>query len=123
MGLVRGEILEGERCMSWVADARSQWAHRTHRAAIEAGKLSLLVGDPASAVTFGQHACELDPLAEDAWALVIEGLWLTDRRTDALRSYSALRALLDRELGVRPRQALERMHQAMLTDDELSLPA
>jgi DNA-binding SARP family transcriptional activator len=123
MDLVRGEILDGERCLSWVADARLRWAHRTQRTAVEAGQLSLLVGDPASAVRFGKHACELDPLAEDGWALVIEGLWLTDRRTDALRSYYTLRALLDRELGVRPRQALERLHRAMLEDDELSLPA
>ena len=123
LGLVRGEILEGERCASWVLDARSRWLQRSQRAAIEAGKLSMLLGDPASAVDFGQYACDLDPLAEDAWALMIEGFWLTDRRSDALRSYSRLRVLLDRELGIGPRQALQRLYLAMLSDNEMSVPA
>jgi len=123
LGLVRGEILEGERCTSWVVEARSRWLQRSQRVAIEAGKLSMLLGDPASAVDFGQHACELDPLAEDAWALVIEGFWRTDRRSDALRSYSRLRGLLDQELGIGPRQALQQLYLAMLRDDEMSVPA
>jgi DNA-binding SARP family transcriptional activator len=123
LGLARDELLKGEPCASWVLDARSLWLQRTQRTAIEAGKLSLLLEDPASAVGFGEYACDLDPLAEDAWALVIEGFWRTDRRSDALRSYSRLRGLLDRELGVRPRQALQQLHLAMLRDDEMSVPA
>jgi DNA-binding SARP family transcriptional activator len=123
LGLVRGVILEGERCRSWVLDARSQWLLRIQQTAIEAGRLSMLLDDPASAVEFGKYACELDPLAEDAWALVIEGYWRSDRRTDALRSYSRLRALLDRELGIGPRQRLQRIYVEMLRDDELSVPA
>jgi len=123
LALVCGEILEGERVTSWVLDARTQWMQRTQQAAIEAGKLSMLLGDPASAAEFGQYACELDPLVEDAWALLIEGYWRTDRRSDALRGYSRLRALLDRELGIGPRRALQQLYITMLRDDEMSVSA
>ncbi len=123
LGLVRGPIVEDERCTSWVAEARSRWVLRVQQAAIDAGRLSMMLGDPVSAVDFGKYACELDPLAEDAWALVIEGFWRADRRTDALRSYSRLRVLLDQELGIGPRQALQRIYLEMLRDDEMGVSA
>lgn len=115
--LVRGEVLQGERTVPWVVEVRSRYDRRVRRAAFNAARLSLWVGDWDAAERYAQWACELDPLAEDAWQIVIEARWRTNRRAEALRSFSAVRHLLEAELGILPGQALQRLHLAVLRDE------
>jgi len=115
--LVRGEVLENERPAPWILEARDRYRQRVRRAATVAGRLALSCGDPSAAAKYGQLACDLDPLAEDAWQIVIEAYWRAERRSEALRSFSSLRTLLDRELGVMPGRALQRLYTAVLRDE------
>lgn len=123
LALVRGEVLEGERNAAWIAEARSRYRLRVHRAVIMAGRLALTTGSIHEAVRLGQWACELDALSEDGWAVVIEAYWRDGRRADALRSFGSIQHQLDRELGVLPCRSLRHLHAAVLRDDRSDLSA
>lgn len=122
LSLVRGDVLEGERDLPWLVEARSRYDKRVRRAAVNAGRLGLCSGGLEAAEEYGQWACDLDPLAEDAWQIVIEARWRANRRADALRSFSAVRRLLEVELGILPGRALQRLHLAVLRDEPQSRP-
>lgn len=115
--LVRGEVLQGERATPWITEVRSRYERRVRRAAVNVARVSLWSGDWEVAERYAQWACELDPLAEDAWQVVIEARWRTGRRAEALRSFSAVRQLLETELGILPGQALQRLRLAVLRDE------
>ncbi len=122
LALVRGNVLEGERTLPWLIEARSRYDKRIRRAAVTAGRLGLWCGDLEAAESYGQWACDLDPLAEDAWQIVIEARWRADRRAEALRSFGAVRRLLEMELGILPGRALQRLHLAVLRDEPDARP-
>jgi DNA-binding SARP family transcriptional activator len=123
LSLVRGEVLEGERAAAWIADVRLCYRRRVRRAVVSAGRLALRLERIADAVRLGQWACDLDPLAEDGWEILIEAYWRDGRRTDALRSFREVQRLLDAELGITPCRALRQLQTAVLRDDPAGLPA
>jgi DNA-binding SARP family transcriptional activator len=121
--LARAEVMEGERNLPWITETRDRFQQDVHRAAVRAGHLSLAAGDLDAAALFGKVARDLDPLAEDGWHISIESDWRANRRTDALRSFSALRKLLDQELGVVPCRSLQQLFTQVLRDEPLALTA
>lgn len=123
LALVRGDVLEGERPTAWIAEARTRYRQRVRRTVIAAGRLALTTDAVEEAVRLGQWACELDALAEDGWQLVIEAYWRAGRRADALRSFSDIQQILDRELGILPCRSLRQLHTAVLRDDSAALSA
>ena len=52
-----------------------------------------------------------------------EYLEVDDRRADALRVFQRVRSTLDRELGIAPCRQLHELHQQILADEELRVPA
>jgi DNA-binding SARP family transcriptional activator len=119
----RGEVLLGERSLPWILETRERYQRERHRAAVQAGRLALSAGDIEAAGRYGKLACDLDPLAEDAWQILIESEWRANRRADALRNFSALRAMLDRELGITPCRALQQLFTRVLRDEPYGLSA
>jgi DNA-binding SARP family transcriptional activator len=114
--LVRGDLLAHERPTQWATEARSRYRKRLRRAGVQAARLALAANDPDATVGYAQRACEAEPLAEDAWQLLIEGHWRAGRRTDALRGVAELRGRLDAELGISPSRAVERLQLDILRD-------
>jgi DNA-binding SARP family transcriptional activator len=114
--LVRGDLLAHERPTPWATEARSRYHKRLRRAGVQAARLALTANDPDATVAYAQRACEAEPLAEDAWQLLIEGHWRARRRTDALRCITELRNHLDTELGISPSRAIERLQLDILRD-------
>jgi DNA-binding SARP family transcriptional activator len=119
LALVTGEICESERTTPWIIEARDRYHERVRRAATAAGRLALRQGHAELAADFGRRACELDPLAEEGWQILIEAHWRAERRTEALRSFSSVRALLHRELGVLPGRALQQLYTEVLRDEQV----
>ena len=50
-----------------------------------------------------------NPMREQLWRMLMIALYRAGRRTDALSAYTRLEGVLDRELGVTPSDALERL--------------
>lgn len=121
--LARGEVLAHERYASWAEEARRCYGQRLLRAATEAARRALELGDPEAAIRLAQRAADLDPLAEDAWRTVIEAQWRAGRRVEALRAYARLRNLLVRALGIEPGRATQDVHLAVLQDEPVGIPA
>ena len=57
------------------------------------------------------------PLRERLRGQLMLALYRSGRKPDALRVYDEARRLLAEELGLEPGEALQRLHQAVLTDD------
>jgi predicted ATPase/DNA-binding SARP family transcriptional activator len=72
--------------------------------------------DPASAVVELDALVGAEPYRERGHALLIEALYRTGRRRDALRSYSAYRTILLDELGLDPSPAMQGLEHDILTD-------
>jgi SARP family transcriptional regulator, regulator of embCAB operon len=121
--LGQAEVMEGERNLAWIVETRERYLQDVHRAAVRAGHLSLSAGDIDTAARYGKLARGLDPLAEEGWQISIESDWRANRRSEALRSFSALRSLLDRELGVVPCRSLQQLFTQVLRDEPLALSA
>jgi DNA-binding SARP family transcriptional activator len=121
--LAQAEVMAGERNLPWITETRDWYQQNVHRAAVRAGQLSLEAGNLDAAALYGKLACDLDPLAEDGWHISIEADWRANRRSDALRSFSALRKLLDQELGVVPCRSLQQLFTQVLRDEPLALTA
>ena len=102
VALLSGELLESERYATWAEDARAQMAVSAASLLTAAARRAAGDGERERGCLLAQRAVDLDPLAEDAWRIRIECLWLRGRGGDALSVYARLKDLLAAELGVAP---------------------
>ncbi len=102
VALLSGELLESERYATWAEDARAQVAVSAASLLTSAARRAAAAGERERSCLLAQRAVDLDPLAEDAWRIRIECLWLRGRGGDALSVYARLKDLLAAELGVAP---------------------
>jgi DNA-binding SARP family transcriptional activator len=58
-----------------------------------------------------------EPTRESLWARLIEALYRSGRRVEALEAYQQVRTLLTGEYGIDPGAALQQLHQMILRDD------
>jgi DNA-binding SARP family transcriptional activator len=56
------------------------------------------------------------PLRESLWVRLIDALYRTGRRADALAAYQQVRAILRDDLGIDPGEQLQALHQDVLRD-------
>lgn len=104
-GTERGEALAG----------RLEGVRATAVEALAAAELA--AGRPDSAVELLERHVGAYSLREDAWKLLLTGLYRTGRQADALHAYRRIRDLLHDELGVEPGHGLRNLHRQILTQD------
>jgi predicted ATPase/DNA-binding SARP family transcriptional activator len=80
----------------------------------------LVAREPAAAVADLEALVAASPFRERGHALLIEALYRSHRRRDALQAAARYRTLLVEELGLDPSHAIRELEQAILDDD---LPA
>lgn len=116
--LYRGEFMEDEPYADWCQLAREQLRESC------LGLLRQLADQAAAAhawmrsVAYLRAAARLEPLREETHRRLMEALWRSGRRTEALQQYRTCEDLLHTELGVAPLPATRRLHQAIRSDAE-----
>ena len=98
---LRGE--EGE----WVARKRGELQEIRLRALAVRGRVALMNGDPAGALTDAEIIVEADPYRETAYVLLMSAHAAAGNSARAVASYEQLRARLADDLGVGPSPATE----------------
>lgn len=107
VGLYGGRLL-GD--MSITEEAWTEWLEAEHRrleglaldAMVRLGEQALAQGDHGQALEAAQRAIAVSNLREDGHRLMMRALAAGGRRTDALKHYEQVTALLKRELKVEP---------------------
>jgi hypothetical protein len=91
-----------------------------HAAAIEdLTAVEIAAGDHASAVATLKTTLAAQPLQENLWELLLQGLSGLGRRAEALAAYQDARQVLRTELGLEPSARLRELHHRLL----VSVPA
>jgi DNA-binding SARP family transcriptional activator len=79
--------------------------------------LDIALGRHAEVVPELESLIAAHPLRERLHGLLMLALYRSDRQGEALEAYRAARAALVEELGIEPSKALQRLEQAILTQD------
>jgi DNA-binding SARP family transcriptional activator len=115
--LVAGELLVSEPYARWANQERSVVQNELVGAATLAARHAVSLGEPAVAVRMARTAVSVDALAEEAWRLLMRALWLSGRRSEALRAYGELRDTLGDELGADPAVETQALYLEILRDE------
>ena len=99
--LYRGDLAEGLGHDCFAAE-RERLSDLFEDALSDVGEQRLRRGDLAAARRAAEELLARDPLREEAHALLISIHGLIGSRSQVVRQYRRLRAVLDRELGVEP---------------------
>ena len=99
--LYRGDLAEGLGHDCFAAE-RERLSDLFEDALSDVGEQRLRRGDLGGARRAAEELLARDPLREEAHALLISIHGLTGSRSQVVRQYRRLRAVLDRELGVEP---------------------
>jgi DNA-binding SARP family transcriptional activator len=101
IGLYRGDLLEGlgHECF---ATERERLSDRFEDALALVAEQRLEAGDPVGARTAAERLLERDPLREEAHAVLIAVHGLIGSRSQVIRQYRRLQAILARELDEAP---------------------
>jgi DNA-binding SARP family transcriptional activator len=100
-GLSDRDLLEHEPYVRWAVQARMEHRALVVDAALAGARTALELGAADVAVDLARRATLAEPLAEEGWQALIEGLGRAGRVAEAHRAYHACRhRLLD--LGVEP---------------------
>ncbi|MCX4094063.1 BTAD domain-containing putative transcriptional regulator [Nocardia sp. alder85J] len=92
------------------------------RSAIEARfDAALLLGRHVDLVPEIEAAIAAAPVQERLWAQLMQALFRSGRRAEALQAYDRVREVLGRELGVTPGDDLRRLFHGLCRDDAVPL--
>jgi predicted ATPase/DNA-binding SARP family transcriptional activator len=117
LGLWRGPALAEFADQAW-AQAEAARLEELRRAAVEElAELRLAAGGHAELVGELEALVAAEPLRERRRGQLMLALYRSGRQADALRVYQETRAVLADELGIDPSPALQRLQQAILTQD------
>lgn len=79
---------------------------------------ALRVGVDADLIADVESELAVNPLRESLWAQLMLAMYRSGRRSDALRAYERVAAILDMELGVQPGVALQRLATDIRNESE-----
>jgi DNA-binding SARP family transcriptional activator len=117
LGLVTGDLFPHEPYVGWAVRERAQVDGEIVACATLAARHALALHDGEATVGLAQAAVARDNLAEDAWRLLMQGLWASGRRSEALRAYGDLRDVLSAELGTDPDARTQDLYLQLLRDE------
>lgn len=115
-GLWRGEAYP-ELPDEYVAAERGRLHELREAAAEDLAAARLASGDAVGAVVQLEQLVREQPLREHRWALLVLGLYRSDRQGDALAALRRIRKLLADELGVDPGTELTEIERQVLAQD------
>ncbi len=115
---VRGELLASEAYAPWAVAERQRFGHEVHLAAIRAAGTAAALGDWSEAQRWASRAIELNRIDESAWRILMRAHQGSGRRSEALRCYFELRALLSDELGSDPSPETSQLYLELLRADD-----
>lgn len=95
-------LLDHEPHAEWAHAARSEYAGRSVRAAVDGAHAALAADRPDVAVALAERAVGRDPLVEDGWQALITAHGRCGSPAGATRAFAACRAALVHELGTLP---------------------
>lgn len=108
-----GDFLSEFRYEDWAADEIALVQEQYLQALEQAAHLEAARGAYQRAIMLLRKAIAEDPLHESSYLALMRYLALDGRRTDALRVYHRLRAVLARHLGVEPQVEAARLYEAI----------
>lgn len=115
--LYRGDFLDGfflkdsSSFDSWIRSTRDHFRHRYLSALRQLAELNEANSQLEQAITCIHLLLDADPLAEEARAYLMRLYWMMGDRTEALRQYERLRALLAQELAVKPSSTTQALYE------------
>jgi DNA-binding SARP family transcriptional activator len=114
--LWRGAPLEGLAPGSALVVEAVRLAERRMTVVEQLVNARISLGQYAEAVAQLRRLIVDNPLRERLWARLMDALYRSGRRAEALDAYQQVRRLLVDELGVEPGQELRQTHRAIVTD-------
>ncbi|TRW43058.1 AfsR/SARP family transcriptional regulator [Georgenia yuyongxinii] len=112
--IVAGPLLADELRATWAEEARSLHATRFANALALAAETALELGALEAAAGWARRALAAEPLAENAWTVLVEALERAGRYAEGLQAYESCRRTLDRELGCAPGPRLQKAFVRLL---------
>jgi class 3 adenylate cyclase/DNA-binding SARP family transcriptional activator len=105
--LYRGRLIDDvtvgeEGWNEWLTGERERLLELALGAMVGLGEQELSAGRAEQALKAGQRAIALNDIREDAHRLIVQALAATGRKSEALKHYQGLVALLKRELNTEP---------------------
>jgi LuxR family transcriptional regulator, maltose regulon positive regulatory protein len=110
VALYRGEAHEGVTGAEWITLEREHFRVRFVAAATRAGELLVAWGDADEAERVARRAVEVDPWAEDAYAVLVSVALARGDRSAARRALDRTLAALT-DLGVEPSEETRRLRR------------
>jgi DNA-binding SARP family transcriptional activator len=123
LALVSGELLASEAYATWALRERETFRVELVSAASVGAAHALAMGDHDTTVRLARTAIGQDPLAEEAWRLLMRALCAAGRRSEALRAFFDLRGRLMAELGADPSAETADLYLEMLRSDPTTTSA
>ena len=120
LALIRGPVFEDEPYAAWAEEFRSTYAQKHVKVLVDAGRLSLVTGEPSAALALAEQAVALDPLAEGGYQVMMTASYALWRQEDALRAFDRCRRLFAEELGVDPMAETVALHLAILRHEDVA---
>lgn len=118
LALVSGELLADETYGTWAVAERDVFRRELVTVASAAAAHALELGEHEVGLRRARQAIAADPLAEEAWCLLMRTLLASGRTTEALRAYLQLRGHLAGELGVDPSPESRGLYLQLLHADD-----
>jgi DNA-binding SARP family transcriptional activator len=110
VALYRGEAYEGVADADWITLEREHFRRRFVAAATRAGELLVARGDADSAERVARRAIDVDPWAEDAYAVLVSVALARGDRPAARRTLDRVMAALA-DLEVEPSEETRRLRR------------
>jgi DNA-binding SARP family transcriptional activator len=102
LDMVNGELLASEPYAAWAQEQRACFTRELVTGATDAAETALDAGNTTATIRLARRAVTLEPLAEQAWQLLIRALADEGRQGEALKAYAELREVMLDELGAEP---------------------
>ncbi|HET6697737.1 MAG TPA: BTAD domain-containing putative transcriptional regulator [Nocardioidaceae bacterium] len=109
-------LLASDAYASWAETERNCVRQELVTACVRAAEQAVALDRPEVAVRLARAAVERDRYAEDAVRALMQALWLSGRRCEALNCYASLRAAMVEELGLEPGAETYRVYMRVLQD-------
>jgi DNA-binding SARP family transcriptional activator len=117
VGLWRGRPLEDLPVPDELLPALARLEEQRLAAVEDCVEARLALGRHAELAAEVRALTEAHPLRERLWAQRMLAEYRAGRQSDALASYRQLYRILDHQVGVRPGEPVQRLHQQILTAD------